>query len=312
MSSRSGKQGAFLQNILLVGLFLLILAGVLYVIIGKEDSLQGVGELVATADSVKVYESDVTSQLRQLIAPDQPIPGIDVLEKDSLTALVKEVVAKKLLAQAASHELDDVALDQIKKTLLVAREQLLQKAMLAKISNTPITDDAIKVRYANLKNELDGQEKITVRHILLKTEDEAKKMASRASNEKFETLAKKYSLDAPTAGNGGLVGPMIASQLNPVFAKAAFALKEGKVSAPVKTEHGWHVIKLVKREPVDVLPLDKIKPQIIADLRQQKITSYVDGLLKDVDIEIVYEAPAVDEKEAGSDATEGAESSKSN
>ncbi|NEZ47680.1 peptidylprolyl isomerase [Clostridium niameyense] len=113
--------------------------------------------------------------------------------------------------------------------------------------------------------------KIRASHILVKTQDEAKKVKQRIDGgEDFAKVAKEVSQDPGSKDKGGDLGLMNYSDLDPTFLRAAIALKEGSVSNPVQTQFGFHIIKAVKKEEYPVKPFDKVKGEIEKQLKQQK------------------------------------------
>ncbi|MCD2347869.1 peptidylprolyl isomerase [Clostridium guangxiense] len=137
-----------------------------------------------------------------------------------------------------------------------------------------ISDSAAKSYYE--KNQSSYTEKtntINVSHILLKTEDEAKKVETRIKNgEDFAKIAKEVSTDTGSKDKGGSLGDIQQGDTNydATFMAAAWKLKAGEVSQPVKTQFGWHVIKCVKKTEYPVKAFDKVKADIKSTLLKQK------------------------------------------
>jgi peptidyl-prolyl cis-trans isomerase C len=113
-------------------------------------------------------------------------------------------------------------------------------------------------------------ERVRARHILVASEQEAQQVRARIEKgEKFEDLAKQYSLDG-SKEYGGDLGYFTAPEMVPEFSKAAFALKPGEVSQPVKTDFGWHIIKLEDRKTGGAQPYDQVKTAIRNILLRKK------------------------------------------
>ena len=152
----------------------------------------------------------------------------------------------------------------LKKTMKVGMMQ--EKAALKDVK---ATDKELKDYYNNLKPE------ITVRHILLKDEKTANDVKKQLdAGGKFEDLAKKYSTDTGSAQTGGSIGVINsknAGQFDPDFVKGAYALKLNQISAPVKSQFGYHIIQVTKI--VDKKPYDQMKKEIEYDVKSSKITS---------------------------------------
>lgn len=137
-----------------------------------------------------------------------------------------------------------------------------------------VTDDDIKKYYnENIYDYTEKPNKMNVSHILVKTEEEAKKVkAELDAGAKFEDLAKKYSQDPGSKDKGGNLGDIYYNDKNydKDFMTNAIALPEGKISAPVKTQFGYHIIKINKKEEYKQLPLEQVKAEIEKKLLDDK------------------------------------------
>lgn len=131
----------------------------------------------------------------------------------------------------------------------------------------------------------------TASHILVRTEAEAKRIRAEVTPQNFATIARKKSTDKGSAAQGGSLGPIQKGQLVPEFEKVAFALKNGQISQPVKTQFGWHII-LVRITPAHTTSFAAAKNQIIANQlaarRQAAFTKWSEGVLKKWDSRTVY------------------------
>lgn len=109
-------------------------------------------------------------------------------------------------------------------------------------------------------------------HILVKTEEEAAKLAAEARKNpgRFAALARKHSQDPGSAASGGDLGLFARGMMVPAFEAAAFRLKEGEISAPVKSEFGWHVIRVTGVQPAKVRPLAEVRAELAAELARQQ------------------------------------------
>lgn len=195
----------------------------------------------------------------------------------------------------------------VQRQLSLVKEQLIAQAQLAKLDKSVVVPDAdLKAAYdANKKD----YEQVHARHILIAfkgspaaqtgkkelTEDEAKAKAQEirkkiAAGAKFEDLAKTESDDIGSAANGGDLGNFNHGQMVPEFETAAFALKPGEVSDVVRTQFGYHIIKV---ESHDMTPFDGVKEKLSHDLHQKKVQEALDKLKNDAKPEFndAYFAP---------------------
>jgi peptidyl-prolyl cis-trans isomerase C len=157
-------------------------------------------------------------------------------------------------------------------TMEMLRREQLSKAYLEDYVKThPVTDAEVKAEYDKAKAAAGGTE-YSARHILVKTEDEAKAIIAQLNKKvAFDKLAKEKSLDKGSAKNGGDLGWVLPSNVVKEFGDALQKLKKGETTkAPVKTQFGWHVIKLENSRPVQIPSLDEVKDDIRHQLQQKR------------------------------------------
>jgi peptidyl-prolyl cis-trans isomerase C len=148
-----------------------------------------------------------------------------------------------------------------------------------------VTDDQLRAAYAEKVAAAKGQEEVRARHILVAGEEEAKKLSEQLKKgADFEKLAREKSTDKGSGANGGELGWFTRERMVPEFADAAFKLKKGDISAPVKSEFGWHVIRVEDRRPVQVASFDEMKDSLKGELANKSVQAYVESLLKKSDI----------------------------
>jgi peptidyl-prolyl cis-trans isomerase C len=146
-----------------------------------------------------------------------------------------------------------------------------------------VTDDEAKAEYEKVKAQAGsgGNTEYRARHILVEKEEDAKKLLQQINGgAKFDELAKKNSKDTGSAGNGGDLDFAKPDAYVPEFGKALVALKKGQVSDPVKTQFGYHIIKLEDTREAQFPAFEEVKPQVVQRLEQQKITQLQETLRK--------------------------------
>ncbi|MCA1977857.1 MAG: peptidylprolyl isomerase [Thiobacillus sp.] len=204
--------------------------------------------------------------VRREMSQGQPdTPQLETRVRESLINL-------ELLSRAAI----DKGLD--KETRLAAAMDIRRKDMLAKayledyVKSHPVTDAEITALYEKAKAE-PAQVEYRARHILVKTEAEAKKIiADLGKKAKFEDLAKKYSKDPGSAKNGGQLDWADRGAYVKEFSEALAGLKKGEITkTPVQTQFGWHVIRLDDTRQAALPPLDAVRGEIVKQLQQQRI-----------------------------------------
>ena len=209
-----------------------------------------------------------------------------------------EIINKEMLYQEALKKgLDKTPdfnkkVEEFKKITLVT--ELFDKDVMAKAK---VSDSEVKDYYDKHKEEFAPTTQIKASHILVKTEDEAKKVLERLKKgEKFADIAKAVSIDKGSAINGGDLGYFSKGQMVPEFERAAASLKVGEVSIPVKTQYGYHIIKVTDKKKGAIIEFDKIKDMISQKLssgkQKEAFDQYIADLKKNYKIEINKEALA--------------------
>ena len=236
--------------------------------------------VVATVNGVKVHRS-MLAEAQQLLPPQyQKIPLAQIYP-----ALVDSVIDMKLAA-ADAREKKLHQNPEFKKLMRRIEDQMLQRSSLQKIMSEGITEDAVRARYDKMVAGKSGAEEVHARHILVKTEDEAKAIIKDLKGgADFETLAKEKST-GPSGPNGGDLGFFAKGQMVPAFEKAAFGMDKGEVTdEAVKTQFGYHVIKVEAKRKSEAPSFEKMEQQLRTELSQEKATTFVAGLRKGAKIE---------------------------
>ena len=157
--------------------------------------------------------------------------------------LIEQMIARQLIAQAAVKQNLDKT-QEFKTRQEYYRLRALQEVYLNQVIEAKITEDTLKKTYREGLAKIKPEMEVHARHILVKTEKEAKAISKELEDgADFVELAKKKSI-GPSNVKGGDLGYFGKGQMVPAFADVAFALKAGEVSKPVKTRFGWHVIKV--------------------------------------------------------------------
>lgn len=209
--------------------------------------------------------------------------------------LIEELVQRELLVQDATQKQLDKSPELIAQ-LEAAKKALLTQADLQNfIKANPVTDAELKAEYDSKVGAEKGIE-FKARHILVKTEAEAKKLiAELDKGGDFAKLANKNSLDAKESQNGGDLGWFSAAQMVAPFSEAVAALEKGKYSKePVKTQFGFHIILKEDSRPITPPPLEAVKEQLTPFLQRKKVQGMIESLRKQAKVEILV--PLTEEK----------------
>jgi peptidyl-prolyl cis-trans isomerase C len=177
------------------------------------------------------------------------------------------------------------------KRLAYYKTRALRDAFFDKNVFGAVTEADAKAVFDKKVAEIPPVEELRAAHILVEKKEEADDIAAKLkAGGDFAALAKEKSKDTGSGANGGELGFFAKGQMVPEFEAAAYALKPGEISAPVKTQFGWHVIKLEEKRNKPLPEFASVKERILTDLQQKKAEEIVSGLRKAAKIEYVDEA----------------------
>jgi peptidyl-prolyl cis-trans isomerase C len=230
---------------------------------------QDANPVLAKVNGAEIRASDVALAEEEL--------GPSLAQMDPATK--KENVLSFLIdMKIVSKEAEDKKIadrDDFKTRLAFARNRLLMDNLLAVEGKAATTDENMKKVYEEAAKQISGEQEVHARHILVETEDQAKKIADELKKgADFAELAKKESKD-PGAADGGDLGFFTKDQMVPEFSTAAFALEPGKISDPVKSQFGWHVIKVEEKRTRKAPDFEQVKPQIETYVVRKAQADYV-------------------------------------
>jgi peptidyl-prolyl cis-trans isomerase C len=198
----------------------------------------------------------------------------------------EEVIAREVFMQEA-EKLGLAASDDFKTQLELARQAILIRELFADFQKkNPVTDADLKAEYDKFVAANGGKE-YKARHILVEKEDEAKAiLASLKKGGKFEDIAKKSSKDPGSGANGGDLDWANPSSYVPEFAEAMIKLNKGQTTdAPVKTQFGFHIIRIDDIRTAKLPAFEELKPQIAQQMQQQKLAAFQQGLREKAKVE---------------------------
>ena len=229
---------------------------------------------VATVNGKPVPKSRVDLLVVQASrGGQQPVtPEMEAQARDS-------VVGLEIFAQEAEKR-GMAATPGYRNQMEFIRQRIMVNELFADYQKkNPPTDAEAKVEYDKFKTQATGTE-YRARHILVEKEDEAKSLLKQlTAGAKFDELAKKHSTDKGSGANGGDLDFAKPESYVPEFGQAMIALKKGETTAaPVKSQFGWHIIKLEDTREAKFPPFEEVKPQVMQRLTQQKLQQYQDGL----------------------------------
>ena len=229
---------------------------------------------IATVNGKPVPRARVDALLKQAARGQQVTPELEQQAKD-------QVVMREIFTQEAEKEGIQNS-KEYQDQLALVRQSVLLSLLFQKYGQTvQISDTETKAAYDKIKAEQGGQE-FHARHILVDNEDEAKKLIAQINaGAKFDDVAKKSSKDTGSAENGGDLDWAKPSNYVPEFSAALQKLKPGEMtSAPVKTQFGYHIIKLEDVRQAQFPAYDEVKEKIKDQLRAEKVRDFQEKLRK--------------------------------
>jgi len=242
--------------------------------------------VVARVAGTDVHQSDLTMAEEDL---GSNIPQMTPeAKRDYLITFVSDML---LVAKAA--EAKKVAdTNEFKQKLAYTRTKLLMESYLQTEAKAAVTDAELHKVYDEAVGQMKSEPEVHARHILVETEDEAKAvLAELKKGADFAELAKSKSKD-PGAADGGDLGWFTKDQMVPEFSEVAFKLEKGQLSDPVKSQFGWHVIKVEDKRNRQPPEFDKVKDQLEQFIVRRQQSALITRLRGEGKIERVGAAAA--------------------
>jgi peptidyl-prolyl cis-trans isomerase C len=249
--------------------------------------------LVAKVNGVEIHESD-------LAVAEEEAGQLPPMPPDAKKDYLVQFMADMILVAKAAEDKHLADSDAFKKHVEIARRKLLMAELLTSVGKQALTDEAMHKVYDDAVKQMGEEKEVRVRHILIRAapgdekaskaaEDKIKAIIVRLKKgEDFEKIAKEVTEDPSGKANGGDLGYFTKDQMVPEFSEAAFKLNKGDISEPVKTQFGWHVIKLEDSRVKPPPTFDEVKPQIENFVTRRAQAELVQKLRAEAKIEKFY------------------------
>ncbi len=199
--------------------------------------------------------------------------------------ILDDVISMRLYAlDGEASGLDQTP--EFQATLTNAKRAMLAQAAMRKvIDGIAVTDEDARKFYDDNPAMFVQPERVHARHILVSDDAVLSKVQEELkAGKSFDAVAKEYSIDPGSAANGGDLGEFPKGVMVREFETAAFGLKNpGDVSEPVKSQFGWHIIKLEEHIPESAVEFEQVKPQILEELRSQKTQETLENRSKELE-----------------------------
>ena len=244
--------------------------------------------VVARVNGVDIRQSDLAFAEEEIGGNMPTIPPEQ--KRDYLINYLVDVI---VLSQAAEKQkLGDRP--DVKRRLAFDHNRLLMESLLQDAGKSALSDEAERKVYDEAVKQVKNEEEVHARHILVPTEDEAEAiLAQLKGGADFATLAKEKSKD-PGAAEGGDLGYFTKEQMVPEFSEVAFKLGKGQLSDPVKTQFGWHIIKVEDKRTRPTPTFEQVKPQIENYVAHRAQAEMVENLRKSATVERLDKPAAAD------------------
>ncbi|TWG55147.1 MULTISPECIES: peptidylprolyl isomerase [unclassified Aminobacter] len=256
--------------------------------------------VVATINGKPITETDLQVAMADLEQQFAQLPA-----EQRRAAALSAIIEIRLMADKAEGA-GLAETDEFKSRMSMLRDRALHSAYIEKNIAQSVSDDAIRARYDEEIKELPAAEEIRARHIIVNTEEEAKAIiAELDAGGDFEAIAKEKSQDG-AAAQGGDLGYFGKGRMVPEFEQAAFALEVGSYSKePVKTQFGWHVVKVEDKRNAEPPAFEQVQHQFRSLLLREAYFDAVSKLRDEAKVEITDSAlkDALEAAEAGDEET---------
>jgi peptidyl-prolyl cis-trans isomerase C len=261
--------------------------------------------LVAKVNGVEVHQSDLT-------VAEEEAGQIPPMSPEAKQDYLIQFVADMILVSKAAEDKKLGDAPEFKRKTEFARKKLLMEGLLQSVGKDALTDDAMHKVYDEAVKQIGEEKEVHARHILFRApagdekaskeaEDKIKAVIARLKKgEDFAKVAGEVTEDPSGKANGGDLGYFSKDQMVPEFSEAAFKLENGQISDPVKTQFGWHVIKVEDKRVKPAPKFEEVKPQIENFVVRKAQAEMVTKLRAEAKIERMDKPAKTEDKPAAS------------
>ncbi|MCH9753675.1 MAG: peptidylprolyl isomerase [Alphaproteobacteria bacterium] len=244
--------------------------------------------VVAKFNGKAIYKSEVENNLRSMFngaLPDNK-KDLDDLDKNFKQRVVMEYVNREVLADKAMHS-NIKKSDLYQKQLKAAQNHIAVGLYLDHYAKRRVKDSAVRSEYNNYVKALKNNDELRVSHILVNNESIAHDLYNKIKSGQitFESAAKENSLDNSKV-QGGEIGLISRGQTVPEFEEKAYSLKKGEISEPVKTQFGWHIVKVSDIKKRKIPSFEEAKQSVEQSVLMKIKQKYISDLMKESKVEI--------------------------
>jgi peptidyl-prolyl cis-trans isomerase C len=305
LSHLAGSQRPLQAPLRRIGILMATLAALL--VSAAPSMAQDKDPVVAKVHGTEIRQSD-------LAVAEEEAGQIPPMSPEAKQDYLVQFMADMILVSKAAEEKKLGDTPEFKKKLAFARNKALMEALLISTGKEALTDDAMHKVYDEAVKQMGEEKEVHARHILFRAaagdekaskeaEDKVKAVIVRLNKgEDFAKLASELTEDPSGKANGGDLGFFSKEQMVPEFSDTAFSLEKGKISGPVKTQFGWHVIKVEETRVKPQPKFEEVKPQIEQYVTRKAQAEMVTKLRAEYPIEKFYKTETPAAPDAKSDA----------
>lgn len=246
--------------------------------------------VVAKVNGTEIHQSD-------LAVAEEEAGQLPPMSADAKQDYLVQFMADMVLVSKAAEAKKLGETPDFKRKLAFTRNKLLMEGLLLSVGKEALTDEAMHKVYDDAVKQMSDEKEVHARHILFRAapgddkagkeaEDKAKAVIARLKKgEDFAKVANELTEDPSGKANGGDLGYFSKEQMVPEFSDVAFGLENGQISGPVKTQFGWHVIKVEDKRNKPMPKFEEVKPQIEQFVTRKAQADLVTKLRADAKIE---------------------------
>jgi len=282
---------------------LALIAAALFAVLPAGPARSQSDPVVAKVNGVEIRESDL-AMAEEDVGQN---PQLQAMPPEARRDYMVSYLADVILAAKAAEGKKVADQKEFKGRLAFIRNKLLMETLLQQEGKAALTPDAMKKVYDEAVKQMGNEQEVRARHILVPTEDEAKAvLAEVKKGTDFAELARQKSKD-PGASDGGDLGFFTKDQMVPEFSNVAFSLEPGKISDPVKSQFGWHIIKVEEKRNRKAPEFEQVKAQIETYVTRKAQADYVTKLREAAKVERMDKPEETAKTDAKPDAAKPAE-----
>lgn len=258
--------------------------------LADEPTKKAEDKIVAKVNGNPIYESEIRNKIKSFLEfnglSNNPKFDFDNLNTEMKNDIIKNIILGDLvLKEAKANKVEDDS--DFKGALEFTKSQLTQKFYLEKVIKENVTEAKLQEEYKKLSSEMSTKDEYKVAQILVSSEEEAKTIKSKLDKgEDFIKLAKEVSQD-PSKDAGIELDYFTTGQMVPAFESATEKLKIGEISAPIKTDFGYHIIKLIDKRKMKVPSFEEVKEKIYEDISTNFVQEYIKNLQEKNKVELL-------------------------